>query len=268
MKTKIFLTVIAVFVAVLANGQTRQQKKVIEQIDSKIERLIELQSIFGEIESLESRLRPSHGWSPTGAEKAALESRLSLLQKRLSGQQRAFATNYSSGEDVSSDLALYLRQKNQLEHKLIVQALQETVPKEISPREARRRYRSLGVREGESSFEHRDAIRDMSIQKLESASVEADPVQGYKGLLFNDTKYTKVTFVVKSPTDIDEISQPLYAGEKREIFLLPGEYEVYTYVDGYHVSTKKLRVRPKANLIIIDGKSYNFAVIKDNDGRY
>jgi hypothetical protein len=270
MKTRrFFLFVLAIFAASLTFGQTVQQQLAVNKINRKAQQLIELKMLFQDIEDLKLRLNPPVGqYGPQELERKALEGRIDGLRRCLVARQRSLATNYVDGEDVQKDLERLQEQKRVLEEDFIAQAIEQSVPKEIAPREARRRHRSLGVRDGESSFEHKDKLRDLSIQKLENASVEADPVLGYKGILFNDTRYTKVTFAIKSEEGLDEVYQPLYAKESREIYLLPGKYIVHTYVDGYLAATNNLVVRPQANPTKINGKDYNFSVTRDKDGRY
>jgi hypothetical protein len=231
MKTKIFLSLFfAIFVALLANGQTIQQKRALQKIDSKIEQLIELQSIFEEIYSLEARLNPSYGWGPTGAEKAAIESRLNNLSRRLAVRQRSFATNYSSDSLICHDLSMLALQKQAIQEVVVTEAIQQTTPKELRNLEKKRRNNSLEIQSGEIQIDK----ERLSLEKLQATDSYTNGVMGYKVIIWNKDRQRDVNFNVTdlSGKVLDKGDLYLFPGQKKEIYLLPGEYKAVARVSG------------------------------------
>lgn len=259
MKAKTIFLFLTIFVVSLANGQTLQQKRGVAQINQELEQLIELKILFQDIEDLNKRLKPVAGqYGPEGLEAKALNSRLDVLNKRLSAKQMAATTSYSNGEDLQKDLELLLAQKGAIEHTSFKQVVEQTTPKELRRLEKNRRKNSLEIRSGEVQLNK----EQLSLEKLKNTSVYTNGAMGYRVVIWNQDRRKAGNFKLKdmSGKDIDGGSFYLAPGEKIETYLLPGKYMATVEMTGRLIASTTVEVG--VNHKFVNGVAYHGYLIQ------
>lgn len=212
-----FITGLSFLFAGNLTAQTRQDNVALNQVEAEI-RSLEHQStsldtlkLQGKINQLNARL----GTYLPPEQAAAIRRQLAdynfeLAQNKLALENKAFRLE-----------ELYV-QRQVLRNKPVTEAIKDKTPKELRSLEKKRRFNSFEVRSGEVTV----SKQELSLQKLQETTVYTDGVNGYKVILWNQDKRRPGNFKLTdmSGKDIDGATFYLAPGEKKVVYLLPGEY--------------------------------------------
>lgn len=173
--------------------------------------------------------------------------------KTLQKKQNLY-TNISWKKTENEALLVQIKKYESEKSRIFDSYVAETsVPKELSRRELKLRKRGLEIGEKdmlltvetkrENRIENNQAKReDLGFQKMLNATVNADPVNGYEGFVWNLTNYTKVNFTIYSIDDYGKVSLV----ETVSFLTNPGERKIYNLIPGaYRCVVEYPNAKPK-----------------------
>ncbi len=284
------MVVLVIFMAITIGkvaAQTRQQKKALDLIESEISaqraELVEINydlsqfnfadtlPLWQEKRRIDSLIKmaamPIERFVAYRAQSQKIGDKLAKERTKIISQKKANKFNLqelnAKREKVLARIAELEADKRVITDCQIGEATNQIVPRELKTTEASRRHRANKLRTEEIQFEK----QKLGLAKLYSTPVDADPIKGYKGLIWNQTRHTKAYFYIRdaSGRNVDGASVFLQPGEKKEVYLLPGQYLGVVYVDGK--ISGKTAVYSQITPTTIGGKDYHWFLTKTRDGQ-
>ncbi|MDP3836644.1 MAG: hypothetical protein Q8Q67_00885 [bacterium] len=273
---KVAILFMLIVVTICVNAQTRQQIKAEKKIRIELSQLYaQLRVVNSRISGLASdtakifeqkqRLNAAiNGGAITGEQEFAYKNQLGKIETVLRSARTKTNSSHYQGlktEEMRlqfriTELQLNLRD---FTDKTVKQAYKDEIPRELTVTEEKRRKRGNNIRREELGY-----------KKLEATTVNADPVQGYLGLIWNQTRYTPALFVIKdaSGRDVDKGTFFLQPGESVEAYLLPGQYIGVVKVHGQISGSSMIKSEPSQKYIDAGkGKNqYHWFLTKTRDG--
>ena len=290
MKKNFFMVVLVIFIAITIGkvaAQTRQQKNALDLIESEISvqraELAEINydlsqlnfadtlPLWQEKQRIDSALKAAsmtiERFVAYRAQRQKIGDKLAKERIKIISQKKANKFNLqelnAKRENVLARISELEADKRAINDGRINEAVEQIVPRELKSTEASRRHRANRLRAEEIQLEK----QKLGLAKMYSTPVDADPIKGYKGLIWNQTRHTKAYFYIRdaSGRDIDGASVFLQPGEKKEAYLLPGQYLGIVYVDGKVSGTAS--VYSQVNPTTVNGKEYHWFLTKTRDGQ-
>jgi hypothetical protein len=248
MKTQIFFVIFAIFMAVTigANAQTKQQLKAAQKIEREISQLRgQLASLNGQIarESiipdstmwhnervrLDSLIAQGNASLPTmdawNKQRTSVQRRLADMKVEASSQNQLVAGLTPKRDALSKRIQKLEADRNAIMDVSISEAIIQTLPQELTNKETRLRTNSNVVERQEIQIE----AKQMALDKLQAAPIIANPVNGYFGKVFNKSRSTEYTFIIKGTETKSFVVGPQGSASW---YLLPGEYTCQVYAWG------------------------------------
>lgn len=248
MKTQIFFLTLAIFMAITTgvNAQTKQQLKAAQKIEREISQLRgQLAAVNGQIarESiipdstmwhrervrLDSLIAQGNASLPTmdawSKQRTSVQRRLADMKVEASSQNQLVAGLTPKRDALSKRIQKLEADRNAIMDVSISEAIIQTLPQELTNKETRLRTNSNVVERQEIQIE----AKQMALDKLQAAPIIANPVNGYFGKVFNKSRSTEYTFIIKGTETKSFVVGPQGSASW---YLLPGEYTCQVYAWG------------------------------------
>lgn len=252
MKTQKFIVIFAIFMAFVlgANAQTKQQLKAAKKIEREISQLRgQLAAINGQIaresivpdstmwlkelmrlNSLISQARASlvSGSLPTidnwEKQRTSVQRRLADIKAEVTTQNQRVSGLTPKRDALTKRIKKLEADRDALMDVSISEAIIQTLPQELTNKETRLRTNSNIVEKQEIQIE----AKQMALDKLQAAPIMANPVNGYFGKVFNKSRNTEYTFIIKGTETKSFVVGPQGSASW---YLLPGVYtcEIYAW---------------------------------------
>lgn len=253
MKTAtIVLIVFVLGIISQAQGQTRQERRVIRVIEAQISKAGQ------EISALTAdTLRAHKKLLVIGQELAQYNE--PLRQRTLINEQKKLRDLIPQKRE-KIKTKLFLLEELEREKDLLLGIVYRSPVEDraLSNIEARRRHNAIGVEKQRVSLE-RDIL---GLKKLDQTPAHHNGVMGYKVLIWNQDLRRSGNFSLTdlSGENVDGVSVFLGPGEKLEVFLLPGEYIGKVQLAGG--LEKKTIVRVSPRIALVNGGEYHGYLIQ------
>lgn len=263
----IVMTATSVFAQriVVDKAKVNELTKKISECQSKIDKInIELLSLADysadikksqlEIDSL-NKADPQTSYGQN-VKKQALNQKNEEMQNLLKKQVEFNSVSYKKVEldSLSSKIKRYENEKTRLFEGYIVD---NSVPKELTPREKNRRERGLKIRRADRIETNQARREELGFEKLAASPVKVDSITGgYEGFIWNLSTHSRVTFKVFSVDDygkvssVQKISLFTSPGERKTYYLLPGEYYCVVSIGGSKIGDWSFDVTPQLNYVL------------------
>lgn len=253
MKTQIFFLTLAIFMAITTgvNAQTKQQLKAAQKIEREISQLRgQLAAVNGQIaresiipdstiwhqervrlDSLIAQARTSlvYGSLPTidawNKQLTSVKRRLADMKAEATAQNQLVDGLTPKRDALTKRIKKLEADRDALMDVSISEAIIQTLPQELTNKETRLRTNSNVVERQEIQIE----AKQMALDKLQAAPIIANPVNGYFGKVFNKSRSTEYTFIIKGTETKSFVVGPQGSASW---YLLPGEYTCQVYAWG------------------------------------
>lgn len=129
-------------------------------------------------------------------------------------------------------------------------------PAGISKHKRNKLLYQLEVKDISRKVDNQARREDLSFTKLQAGEVLIDPIKGYKGIVANLSRYSRILFRIYSVDNLGKLSEIEGAsfftspGERVEYYLLPGEYHCQAFKAGKMIGEWRYDVTSEQDYVL------------------